>query len=213
MHFYSAFVKLRKATISFEVTVLPYGTTRLPLDGYSWNLIFDYFFEILLRKFKFHLNRTEITGTLHEGLCTYLIMSCSFILRTRNVSDKIVEKIKRRVLYSITVFENRAVYDIMWENLPQVTIWRVRIRMLDTEGYKQTLRIFNTSFPLQQRLFERSSVLRCMYISCLVKLRWCIRRGINLFFLTFIKKPFLCVLVQERCGSFPDHTSRARPFR
>jgi len=40
-----AFAKLQKATISF-VSVRPYGTNRLPLDGFTWNLIFCYFSKI-----------------------------------------------------------------------------------------------------------------------------------------------------------------------
>jgi len=48
----------------------------------------------------------------------------------RNVTDKIVEKIKTRVLRSIFFFsfENRAVYETVWQNIvevgrPQITIW------------------------------------------------------------------------------------------
>jgi len=37
-----AFAKLRKATISLVMSVPPHGTTRLPLDGFSWNLTFEY---------------------------------------------------------------------------------------------------------------------------------------------------------------------------
>ena len=33
--FLGAFAKLRKVTISFVTFVRPYGTTRLPLDGFS----------------------------------------------------------------------------------------------------------------------------------------------------------------------------------
>ena len=40
------------------------------------------------RKFKFHNNRTRITGTLYEDQYTLLIVSHSDLLRTRNVSDK-----------------------------------------------------------------------------------------------------------------------------
>jgi hypothetical protein len=45
------------------------------------------FFEYLSRKFKFHYNRTRITGTLREELCTILI-SRGTLLAMRNVSDK-----------------------------------------------------------------------------------------------------------------------------
>ena len=42
-----AFAKLRRTTVSFVMSayrsVRPHGTTRLPLHGSSWNLIFEYF--------------------------------------------------------------------------------------------------------------------------------------------------------------------------
>ena len=72
--FLGAFAKLRKATIIFVVSVRlsvrQHGTTRLPLDWFSWNLISDYFF---FRNFKFNQIMTGITGTLHKNLCTFII--------------------------------------------------------------------------------------------------------------------------------------------
>jgi hypothetical protein len=71
---------------------------------------------------------TRITGTLHEDLCTFVIISRWILLRIRNFSDKIVEKIKTHILCSINFFpENRALYEIMWKNVvepdrPQMTI-------------------------------------------------------------------------------------------
>jgi len=48
VQFLSAFAKLQKATISFVMSVClsfrPRGTTRLPQEGFSLNLIFEYFF-------------------------------------------------------------------------------------------------------------------------------------------------------------------------
>ena len=41
-----ALAKLPKANISFVMFVRPRGTTRLPLDGFSLNLIFQYFTKI-----------------------------------------------------------------------------------------------------------------------------------------------------------------------
>jgi len=45
---------------------------------------------------------------------------------------KVVENIKTHILSSVTFFENRTVYEIMWKNTveqgrPQLTIWRMRI--------------------------------------------------------------------------------------
>ena len=39
-------------------------------------------------------------GTLHGDQYIFLIISVSVLLRMRNVSDKIVEKIKTHILYS-----------------------------------------------------------------------------------------------------------------
>ena len=47
---------------------------------------------------------------------------------------EVVEKIRTHILCSVTFFflENRAVYEIMWENMaeldrPQMAVWRMRI--------------------------------------------------------------------------------------
>jgi hypothetical protein len=60
---------------------------------------------------------TIITGTVHEDRYTFMITSLSVILRMRNISDKLCrENQNTRVLFSnFFFFENRAVYQIMWE--------------------------------------------------------------------------------------------------
>jgi hypothetical protein len=54
---------------------------------------------------------------LHEGLPTFITIYRLFLRRMGNVSDKIVEKITTHVLCSITFFNNRTFYEIMWENI------------------------------------------------------------------------------------------------
>jgi hypothetical protein len=48
--FVGAFAKLQNTPISFVMSIRPsvstHGTTRLPLDGFSWNFIFEYFSKI-----------------------------------------------------------------------------------------------------------------------------------------------------------------------
>jgi len=46
---------------------------------------------------------------LHDDKYTFLIISRSILLRIKNVSDKVVENIKTRILCSITFFKNHAV--------------------------------------------------------------------------------------------------------
>ena len=66
----------------------------------------------------FQLNLTRITIILHEHLCTFMIISCLILFKTRNISDKNVEKIKTCILSSINYFPgNRAVYELMSVNI------------------------------------------------------------------------------------------------
>jgi hypothetical protein len=62
---------------------------------------------------------TRITGALHGDVCTFMMKSLSILLRMRNISGKIVGKSKIHVLCSKKFFfsENRAVDEIMWENV------------------------------------------------------------------------------------------------
>ena len=87
--FEGAFAKLRRASVSFVVSVLPSVwnnsalTERICMKFYIWG-----FFEYLSLKLKFHYNRTKITGALHEDRYTFLIISHSVLLRMRNVWEK-----------------------------------------------------------------------------------------------------------------------------
>ena len=69
------------------LSVRPHGTTRLPLDRFLWNLVFEYLFENLLRKLKCQSYLIRITGHLRKDQYTFLIFPRS-LLRMRNVSDK-----------------------------------------------------------------------------------------------------------------------------
>jgi hypothetical protein len=58
------------------------------LDGFSWHLIFEFFFLNLSRKFKFHKILINITATVPEDVFTLLI-SRSVPLRMKSIGDKI----------------------------------------------------------------------------------------------------------------------------
>jgi hypothetical protein len=68
------------------------------------------FFENLSRKFKFHLNRTKIKGTLYGDQYTFLIIYRSVILRMKTVSD-ISYRETRNTHFIVNHFfsENRAI--------------------------------------------------------------------------------------------------------
>jgi hypothetical protein len=95
------------------------------------------FFESLSRTFNFDQNLTRITGTLHADQYTFLIISCSILLRISNVSYKsCTENQNTHFIFSIFFFfffaENRAGYERLLKNIvepdrPQMTIWPMRI--------------------------------------------------------------------------------------
>jgi len=69
---------------------------------------------------------------------------------------KFVEKIKKHILCSVTVFENRAVCEIMWKNSiepgkPQMTIWCMHIICwIPKATNTHSKYVIITTFPLQQ---------------------------------------------------------------
>jgi len=75
---------------------------------------------------------TRTTGSLHEDQNTFYIVSRSFLLRIRNVSEAVVEKIKTHYKFNNLFSENRVFYGMTWKqfvelNRPQMRIWRMRI--------------------------------------------------------------------------------------
>jgi hypothetical protein len=68
-------------------------------------------------------------GTLLEYVVTFMTISRLILLRIRNISDKIVEKIKTHTSCSINFFppENLAVYEIMPKNMVEPDRWQMAI--------------------------------------------------------------------------------------
>jgi hypothetical protein len=80
--------KLRKAAISFIMSLRPHGTTRLLLDRFSLNLIFEDFLKIFQENASFIKIRQEWRVLYVRRPIHILIICCSFLLRMRNVKDK-----------------------------------------------------------------------------------------------------------------------------
>ena len=89
--FLGAFAKIFKSfAVSARPSVCPHGPTQLSLDGFSENLIFEYFRKSAA-KIQDSLNRTKITGTLYFDPSTIMIIPRSIPLR--NISEKKIKKI------------------------------------------------------------------------------------------------------------------------
>jgi len=87
----------------------------------------------------------------------------------RDVSDRVVEKIEIQCMFGNLFCENRAVCEIMWKNVVQatMTVWHMRFACHITEAtdLHSEYGVLIT-FPPQQWLHERASVLCYTYIAC-----------------------------------------------
>ena len=108
-----AFIKLWGWPLASSCPSVCTEQLGLSLYGFSWNLTFEYFFENLSRKLKFHQNLTRKTA-LH--MKTIFDCTLSVLLRMRNVSDKSCRD-KIHVLCSVALIfiESLSLYLIMWK--------------------------------------------------------------------------------------------------
>jgi hypothetical protein len=60
-----------KRLVSFVMSVRPHGTTRLPVDRFSWNLIFEYFSKIWRENSGF-LKIWQESRALYVKICVHL---------------------------------------------------------------------------------------------------------------------------------------------
>jgi hypothetical protein len=96
--------------------------------------------------------------------------------QTEDCFRKSWKKIETHILCSILLFENRAVYEIMWKNVvqqgrPQIKIWRMRIACWITmASHTLPQYVILIAFSPQQLLQERASMgtLHAHCLSCYV---------------------------------------------
>jgi hypothetical protein len=119
---------------------------------------------------------------LHKDQFTFVIISCSLLLRMKNVSDKSCKENQNMHIMFNNYFNNCTVHDITWKNTlelgrPQI-IWYMCIACCIPKGANaQADCIILIAFPLQQCLYECASML-CMSCWNLENLVSCILRFI-----------------------------------
>jgi hypothetical protein len=90
---------------------------------------FDIYFSKICEKIQVSLKSDNNNGTLHEDLCTFMVICRWILVRMRNVSDKSCrENQNTHFMFNNFFSENRAICEIMWKNMvqpdrPQMTIW------------------------------------------------------------------------------------------
>jgi hypothetical protein len=120
-----------------------------------------WFFEILSGKFKFDWNLTRITATLREDLCAFVIPSCRFILKLRNVSYTICK-------------ENQNTHFIFNNSFPTnvVPLW-ANVENYGTAGQATDLNVLRR-MRYACRIIKARMQTHCHSISCLLLHNWLI---------------------------------------
>ena len=107
-----AFAKLRKATISFVMSVCLSARNSAPTGRIFMKFDITVFFEHLSEKFQLHYDRTRMT-VLQLTTHVHLGWRLAEFLKCEIFQKKFVNNLITHVLFSITYFyENRAVYEI-----------------------------------------------------------------------------------------------------
>ena len=165
---------MRKGTISFVMSVRPHGNNSTPTGRIFMKFDTSGFLRKLSRKFKFHYNRTRITGTLHEDQYTFSITSRSVLLRRESISDKSCRETRNKHFVFNTYFRKSC---HLWDNVekccragqPTVDNMAHAHCMLGTYSCKCTDNWRNTHCFSTATMDERTSVLRHTYTSRLVR--------------------------------------------
>jgi hypothetical protein len=100
----------------FCPSVSPHGTTRLPLDGFSWNLIFEDFSKICRENSSFIKICQEWRALNTKTNIRFLSYLAHFVLEWEMFQTKGAEKIKTHILRSVTFFFFRKSFGL-WENV------------------------------------------------------------------------------------------------
>jgi len=149
--FLDTFKELRKETISFVVSLCPSVWSNLAAAERICYLIFADLAKIYRENWSL-IKSDKIMCNLHGNLCTCTIVSRLIPLRMRNVSYKILEKIKTHVLSSEEFFFSKIfLYEIMWKNLEHPDNLEHVQCMLNTKVYKHAIirYVIFTAFPRQ----------------------------------------------------------------
>jgi hypothetical protein len=62
---------------------------------------------------------TGITVTLHDDICTFMVISRLILLRMRNVSDKHIENQNTRFMFN-NFLPKIVPFEIMWKNVVEL---------------------------------------------------------------------------------------------
>jgi hypothetical protein len=138
----------------------------------SYEIVYLNIFGKSVEKIQVSLKSDKNNGTLHEGLCTFVIICRWILLRIRNVSDKSCrENRKSHFMFnnSCRLWDNVEKYGIARQATDDNIIRRMRFACWITKAthtHTHTEYVILTAFARQQWLRERVSMLR-LFVHCL----------------------------------------------
>ena len=167
-HFHKILKKLLLAPSFPSVRLGTHGTTRLPLDRFSWNLVFEDLSKICRRDLIFS-KMTKMAGNLHEYLRTYIYETSRWVLlRARNFADKSCRECQNTHFMFSKLFppkfyrlwDNVENYDRCRQTTNENIIWRMRfVRWIHKATNTHLEHALLNVSPPQQRLEEGASKL------------------------------------------------------
>jgi hypothetical protein len=124
----------------------------------------------LLRKFRFNL--TRIMGTLHEDVCTFMILTFWILLRMRYISDEICTE-NRNTFYvlqpphpsSYRLYDNVEEYGRAGHATEDSKARA--LCMLDSQDYRHSFKISSTSCFSTVTLVTGTRLCFTLYVHCL----------------------------------------------
>jgi hypothetical protein len=175
--FLGAFAKLRKATISFVMSVrpsvCPNGTTRLPLDGVSWNATFEYFAKKCRQNSRFIKIWQEKRLLYMKTNIYFWSYLAQFFLECEMLVTKVLEEIKTQFVFNKVFFRKSCLFEIIWKiwwgglgHRQQHCEFALHAGCLRLQIHTFVLWITQCFFSVQQWLQARASMLR-VYVHCL----------------------------------------------
>jgi len=116
--------------MSVHPSVCPHETTRLPLDGFSWNLIFEYFSKNCRENSRFIKIGQEQRVLYVKTTGHFWSHLAQFFLQREIFQTNVAEKIQNTLfMFSNFFSENRALYENVRKYCgtakAQLTIWRL----------------------------------------------------------------------------------------
>ena len=170
--------------------------------GSHWTVFKEIWYLNIFRKsaekIQVSLEADKNNGNFQENRNTFFITPRSVFLRMRTVSDRscIEYRSKLFIFKNFFFFENRAVYEVMWENIVdmgrQQMTWRMCIACWVPKATNTLSEyIMLTAFPLQQWLHERASMLGYTYIACLASVLPSVSLFLTSFFVPFRMQTYM----------------------